>query len=111
MNVKNTKATRDIQNVAATMAIENMPLSETFVEELIKVANGEKSSEQLRQEVICKYAKKAIIAWDPDFTKVTPEEREILEKSDSEMKNGEYVTEEDFWKDVISVNDVECKNV
>lgn len=57
MTTENTKKTRDIQNVAATMAIEDMHLSKAFVEELIKVANGEKTSEQLRQEVIHKYAR------------------------------------------------------
>ena len=57
MTVKNTKTTRDIRNVAATMAIENMHLSKAFIEELIKVSNGEKTSEQLRQEVIRKYAR------------------------------------------------------
>lgn len=41
--------------------------------------------------------KKLVIAWDPDFTKVTARERELLEKSDSEMKNGDFVSEEDFW--------------
>ncbi len=57
MTIENTKTTREIRNVAATMAIENMHLSEAFIEELVKVANGEKTSEQLRQEVICKYAR------------------------------------------------------
>ena len=41
--------------------------------------------------------KKLVIAWDPNFTKLTPKEREILEKSDAEIKNGDYVSEEDFW--------------
>ena len=41
--------------------------------------------------------KKLIIAWDPDFTKLTAKERELLEKSDAEMNNGEFVSEEDFW--------------
>lgn len=41
--------------------------------------------------------KKLIIAWDPDFTKVTAKEKELLEKADAEMKRGEYVSEEDFW--------------
>lgn len=57
MTIENTKTTREIRNVAATMAIENMHLSEAFIEELVKVANGEKTSEQLRQEVIRKYAR------------------------------------------------------
>ena len=41
--------------------------------------------------------KKLITAWDPDFTKGTDEERELLEKSDAEMKRGEYIPEEDIW--------------
>lgn len=41
--------------------------------------------------------KKLIIAWDPDFTKVTAKEKELLEKADAEMKRGEYISEEDFW--------------
>jgi len=57
MTIKNTKSARDIRNVAATMAIENMYLSKAFVEELVKVSKGEKTSEQLRQEVIRKYAR------------------------------------------------------
>lgn len=57
MIVENIEVTRVVRDVAATMAIENMPLSKAFVEELIKVGNGEKTSEQLRQEVIRKYAR------------------------------------------------------
>ncbi len=57
MMIKNTKSAREISYVAATMAIENMHLTKKFVEELIKVSNGEKTSEQLRQEVIRKYAR------------------------------------------------------
>ena len=41
--------------------------------------------------------KKLVIAWDPDFTKVTARERELLEKSDFEMKSGDFISEEDFW--------------
>ena len=37
------------------MAIENMYLDEEFVNKLIKVSNGEMTSEELRQEVIAKY--------------------------------------------------------
>lgn len=39
------------------MAIENMYLSKDFVKEMIKVSKGEKTSEELRQEVIRKYAR------------------------------------------------------
>lgn len=41
--------------------------------------------------------KKLIRAWDPDFTKVTAKEKELLDKADKEMKNGDYISEEDFW--------------
>ena len=51
------KLPREIQNVVATMAIADMDLSEEFIAELEKVSKGEKTSEQLRQEVIRKYAK------------------------------------------------------
>lgn len=57
MVVENTKATESVRNVVATMAIEDMYLSKEFVIELIKVAKGEKKSEELRQEIIKKYAR------------------------------------------------------
>ena len=41
--------------------------------------------------------KRLIKAWDPDFTKLTPNEKKILEESDMEMKNGTYFTDEDIW--------------
>ena len=55
MIVENNDEMRKIQNVVATMAIENMYLDEEFVNKLIKVSNGEMTSEELRQEVIAKY--------------------------------------------------------
>ncbi len=56
MIVENTKKNQSIKQVVSSMAIEDMYLRKEFVVELIKVAKGEKSSEQLRQEVIKKYA-------------------------------------------------------
>lgn len=41
--------------------------------------------------------KKLVIAWNPDFTKVTARERELLEKSNSEINNGDFISEESFW--------------
>ena len=58
MLVKNTKANRTVRNAVASMAIEGMHYDEKFIAELLKVANGEKSSEELRQEVIRKYGRK-----------------------------------------------------
>lgn len=39
----------------ASLAISNMYLDEEFLNELVKVANGKKTHEELRQEVIKKY--------------------------------------------------------
>ena len=41
--------------------------------------------------------KMLVRSWDPDFTKVTQDEAERLEKAERQMKNGEYYTEEDVW--------------
>lgn len=57
MIVENTKKNQSIKQVVSSMAIEDMYLRKEFVVELIKVAKGEKSSEQLRQEVIRKYVR------------------------------------------------------
>ena len=37
------------------------------------------------------------LAWDPDFTKVTPEEKSRLDKADVEMKRGEYFMNDEVW--------------
>jgi hypothetical protein len=57
MIVENTKQNREVAQAVSSMAIEDMYISSKFVSELLKVANGEKSSEELRQEVIKKYAR------------------------------------------------------
>ena len=53
----NTKENREIRNVVTTMALEGMYLDEEFINELIKVSKGEKTSEELRQEIIKKYVR------------------------------------------------------
>ncbi|WP_295569807.1 antitoxin VbhA family protein [uncultured Holdemanella sp.] len=55
MIIKNTEAGRIVQQVAATMAISDMYLSKEFIEKLLKVSNGEMTSEQLRKEVLKEY--------------------------------------------------------
>jgi hypothetical protein len=57
MYIENDYATRQIKDVASTMAIEDMYLSKEFILKMVEVARGNMSSEQLRQEVIRKYAK------------------------------------------------------
>ena len=55
MILENTPENRRVAQVAASLAIENMYLDEEFLNELVKAANGKKTYEELRQEVIKKY--------------------------------------------------------
>ena len=55
MIIKNTEAGRIVQQVAATMAIEDMYVSKEFIEKLLKVSEGEMTSEELRKEVLKEY--------------------------------------------------------
>ena len=55
MIIKNTESGRQVQQVAATMAISDMYVSKEFIEKLLKVSNGEMTSEELRQEVLKEY--------------------------------------------------------
>lgn len=41
--------------------------------------------------------KRMVLAWDSDFTKLTPSEREALEKADMELTNNEILQHEDIW--------------
>lgn len=56
MIIKNTEAGRIVQQVAATMAISDMYVSKEFIEKLLKVSEGEMTSEELRKEVLKEYA-------------------------------------------------------
>ena len=38
--------------------------------------------------IINTLVKRLVLEWDPDFTKITAREKEILEMSDTEMKKG-----------------------
>ncbi|WP_314056874.1 hypothetical protein [Shuttleworthella satelles] len=57
MILENTQKNREIKKVVATMAIEDMYFSEDFLNEIVKISKGEKTYEELRQEVIKKYAR------------------------------------------------------
>ncbi len=38
--------------------------------------------------------KKLVLAWDPDFTKVTPEERAAMDRAMDELEAGDFVTDD-----------------
>ncbi len=44
------------------------------------------------QNFALEFIKKLVIAWDPDFTKVTPSERAKLEEAQKEIERGETVS-------------------
>ena len=53
--IENTKGNRTVQQTVATMTISGMYFDRPFIKEMIKVSNGEKTSEDVRQEVLAKY--------------------------------------------------------
>ena len=57
MVIENTKSNQQLAQVIASMNIEEMYVSQDFMQELLKVSKGEKTTEELRQEVIKKYAR------------------------------------------------------
>ncbi len=60
------------------------------------------------QALAMELVKRLVLAWDPDFTKLTPEERSRLE----EAENGEYIDSENIdWDDTEEVEPDEstCK--
>ena len=57
MIIKNTEAGRKVQQVAAKMAISDMYLSKEIIEKLLKVSNGEMTTDDLIKELNDEYAK------------------------------------------------------
>ncbi len=57
MLLNDTEENKAVINVAATMAVENMPLSEEFIKKLMQVNKGEITAGELRNEVIKRYAR------------------------------------------------------
>jgi len=37
-----------------------------------------------------------VLAWDPDFTKLTPEERKRLEAAEQRIDSGEYIKDSEI---------------
>ena len=48
------------------------------------------------QKLAFEMLKRMMLAWDPDYTKLTPDERKVLEQADIEFKKGETVSHEDI---------------
>lgn len=48
------------------------------------------------QKFALEFIKKLVLAWDPDYTKVTKSEAERLDRAMEEFENGEVVESEDI---------------
>lgn len=46
------------------------------------------------QNFALEFIKRLVLAWDPDFTKLTPAERAELEEAGKEIENGETISHE-----------------
>ena len=57
MTYKEKENLLKIQNVTATMAIEGMYFNLDFLQKMMQVSRGELTTEEVRQEVIKKYAR------------------------------------------------------
>lgn len=54
---------------------------------------------QMLRKFIKIIKKKLITKWDPEYTKVTFNEKVLLKKSDIEMSRGKYVNEDKIWQE------------
>lgn len=64
-----------------------------IVKESVKMLEMLPESEQ---EFASQFIKRLVLAWNPDFTKLTYEERERLEAAEKRMDNGEYIKDGDI---------------
>lgn len=55
-----------------------------------------RESTDRQEELSPNTQKNLVLAWDPDFTKVTPAERAELEEAKKEIENGETVSHDDI---------------
>ncbi len=48
------------------------------------------------QKLASQLIRRLVLAWDPDFTRLTPEERKRLEAAEERTDSGEYVKDSDI---------------
>lgn len=63
------------------------------IQESVKMLEMLPESEQ---EFASQFIKRLVLAWDTDFTKLTPEERKQLEAAEQRVDSGEYVKDSDI---------------
>lgn len=48
------------------------------------------------QQLAFELVKKLVLAWDPDYTKLTLKEAEALDEAEKNLANGEYFTDDEI---------------
>lgn len=48
------------------------------------------------QKLAFELIKKLVLAWDPDYTKVTPQEAQALAEAEKNFENGEYFSDDEI---------------
>jgi len=67
-----------------------------ITQEIINMVDMLPENEQnLAYELI----KRLVLAWDPDYTKVTIAERESIKRAELEIENGEYFSDDEIGWD------------
>ena len=61
-----------------------------------RVANMLDMLPEQDQALAFELVKKMVLAWDPDFTKLTPDERIMLEMAEQEIAGGETISHDDI---------------
>lgn len=51
---------------------------------------------QKEQVLVYEIIRRMVLAWDPDFTKLTPDERQRLEEAEQEIARGETISDADI---------------
>lgn len=75
-----------INNISQKERGENMSTATKEVIDLMEILP------ESEQNFALEFIKKLVIAWDPDFTKVTPSERAEMEAAKREIERGETVS-------------------
>jgi len=69
-----------------------MPVSEQVAQYVDMLPNDE-------QIFALEFVKRLVLAWDPNFTKLTPNEASALDEAEQECKRGETVSHADInWE-------------
>lgn len=96
-----------LQSVIGSFAIEGIELTEENIEMGKDILSGKRTIDECIAELYKKYGirpddkseVKNLADWDPDFIKLTPEEKEHMRKNEEEMAEGIFYTEEEVWND------------